>query len=573
MMSIVKKYSIVFFILCTVNCVLASDLSGYIEIRKNYEDLQKNDPAAIPYVNAYIKKAKKESNFPKLVQGYRDAVLFNPSEYKKLIYSDSMIVAALQSRDNDLISIAYLGKGIVYYSNFKKFKPALDEYVKAFQYSKNTKDEYLKYKVIYHLGVVKSYLGYYEDAIVHFKNCTEFFEKKTKDKLHPNEIYNNRKGYFNSLHQLTICHGNTLQYSKVDSIVSLALSQIHEIENSKDFMLEKSYFVKSRGILNFHQNNYEGAIADFTQALPTIIKAADFEWSSIIYFYLGRSYLHYDKDQAVRNFQKVDSIFNTHHFVVPRIISNYEYLINHYKNEKDINKQLYYTKQLLKADSLISIDFTYLSLKIHKEYDRQTLLDEKEYLEKSNLSRAILTIVFFMLAFIFLFLLILDYRKKRNIEIKYKALQDKFHSKKEPKELQTERAILTTKKMSLTPEITNELTEKLSSFEKNNEFIQKGLTQNTLASQLKTNTYYLSTFINENKGMNFNRYIAELRINYITGLLYTQTKYLNYKTVSLAEECGIATRQSFSDLFFEINGIRPTDFIRKRLEEIDNSPK
>ncbi len=96
------------------------------------------------------------------------------------------------------------------------------------------------------------------------------------------------------------------------------------------------------------------------------------------------------------------------------------------------------------------------------------------------------------------------------------------------------------------------------------------MTQNTLASQLKTNTYYLSTFINENKGMNFNQYIAELRINYITKLLYTQKKFLNYTTVSLARECGIATRQSFSDLFFEINGIRPTDFIKKRREEIDN---
>jgi len=75
-------------------------------------------------------------------------------------------------------------------------------------------------------------------------------------------------------------------------------------------------------------------------------------------------------------------------------------------------------------------------------------------------------------------------------------------------------------------------------------------------------------YINENKGMNFNKYMAELRINYITTLLNTNNKYLNYTIEALAEECGIAARQNFSKLFFEINGIRPTDYIKKRKQEL-----
>lgn len=572
-MTTLKNISIIFFIFLSITCLFASENPSYMEIRKDYEDMKKNDVRAIPYVNAYIKKARKELNFPKLVQGYRDAVLFNPSEYKKLIYSDSMIYAALKSKDNDLISISYLGKGIVYYSNFKKFKPALDEYVKAYQYSKNTKDEYLQHKVIYHLGMVKSYLGYYEDAIEHFKDCIEFFENKTKDKLHPNEIYNNRRGYLNSLHQLTICYGNLLQYSKADSTTIVGLSVIDQFDHSNDFLLEKSYFLKSKGVLQFYQNNYAGAIADFNQALPAIIEVSDFEWMSIIYFYLGRSYLKYDSEKAITNFKKVDSIFQKNHFVVPRIRSNYEYLINYYKKNKDIENELYYTKQLLKADSLISKDFTYLASKIHKEYDRQSLLDEKKRLEQSNWRRAILTIAFFVLSFIFLFLFIMHYRKKRKIELKYKELLEKLSSSDVLNNTHPQVVVqeFEPKKMILTFEITNELTQKLDLFEKNHEYIQKGLSQNKLASRLKTNTYYLSTFINESKGMNFNRYISELRISYITRLLYSDKKYLKYTIEALAGECGIATRQSFSDLFFDINGIRPKDFIRKRKEEIDSS--
>lgn len=571
-MTVLQKVPFVFLILLTLNCLLAADPPTFGEIRKKYEDLQKNDVRALPFVNKFIEKAKKESNFPQLVQGYRDAVLFNPLGFKKLMYSDSMVYAALLTRDNDLISIAYLGKGIVYYSNFKKYKPALDEYVKAFHYSKTTKDGYLKHKVLYHLGVVKNYLGYYDDAISHFKECVNFFEKKSESKLHPNEIYNYRKGYFNSLHQLTICYGNMMQYEKADSIVLVGLSQIDNTDNARDFTMERNYFVKSRGILNFYHHNNEGAIADLNQSLPAIIEADDFEWMSIIYFYLGRSYLNLDNDKAISNFQKVDSIFSKYNFMVPRIRSNYEYLINHYRKKKDFDKQLYYTNKLLKADSLISKDFTYLSLKIHKEYDRQTLLDQKKHLENSNYKRSSLAVIFFIFTFILLVVIYLSYRKKRNIEIKYKELQDQFIIKDRVEEISENTSISTIDyPKTLTDEITNDLIQKLLIFEKNNQFIQQGLTENILAAKLKTNTTYLSKVINQTKGMNFNRYIADLRIKYITKLLYTQKKYLHYTIESLATECGMASRQSFSDQFFEINGIRPKDFIRRRKEEIEGN--
>lgn len=64
--------------------------------------------------------------------------------------------------------------------------------------------------------------------------------------------------------------------------------------------------------------------------------------------------------------------------------------------------------------------------------------------------------------------------------------------------------------------------------------------------------------------MNFSRYLGILRINYITQLMYENEKYLNYTIQGLSDECGIASRQNFSDLFQEINGLRPTEFIKKR---------
>ena len=89
------------------------------------------------------------------------------------------------------------------------------------------------------------------------------------------------------------------------------------------------------------------------------------------------------------------------------------------------------------------------------------------------------------------------------------------------------------------------------------------MTLNKLASIFETNSTYLSQFINETKSMNFSRYLGILRINYITQLMYENEKYLNYTIQSLSDECGIASRQNFSDLFQEINGLRPTEFIKR----------
>ena len=51
--------------------------------------------------------------------------------------------------------------------------------------------------------------------------------------------------------------------------------------------------------------------------------------------------------------------------------------------------------------------------------------------------------------------------------------------------------------------------------------------------------------------------------------MYDNPKYLRLKVQGLADECGIGSRQNFSDLFQEINGIRPTDFIKQRKKEME----
>jgi len=551
-----------------------NDPKSYDFFRSKYETFDEGDSRAFLYLKPYIKKAKKENKPDELFQAYKDASFYSKSIQNKLQYADSCIDAAYKSKNDDRISSSYVLRGSIYYAKQKKYKSALDEYLMAYKYAKNSNDLYLKNKISYHLGVIKNYLGYHEEALELFRNCVRYFETElnTANSSFGNEIYNNEKGYLNSLHQMIICYNHLKDSKKADSLIDIGLLKTF---NNTDFSQERSYFLKSKGISEYNNNKYQSAIENFDQSLSMM--KDDFAWMSIDYFYVGKSYLALkNEDLAISNFKKIDSIFNKHEFILPELRENYELLINHYKRKKDHEKQLYYTTQLLKADSIISRDFAYLSMKIHREYDTNTLMEEKGRLETANIWGAYLISGLLITAGILGFILLKRHKKEKSTLDNYLILQEKLrndsYTESEKSNSQTPAAQAENcddKKPHITELLRQDLMQKLKKFEEKKQFTQKGLTIHKLAIQFETNSNYLSYVINEQKGMNFNRYLGDLRIKHITRLLFEKSIYLNYTIDSLAKECGIASRQNFSDLFFEINGIRPTDFIRKRKQEIE----
>ncbi len=122
-------------------------------------------------------------------------------------------------------------------------------------------------------------------------------------------------------------------------------------------------------------------------------------------------------------------------------------------------------------------------------------------------------------------------------------------------------------KKAVQPQAISEKTEtmlmqKLKDFEKTNDFISSDISLQNLAKKLDTNTKYLSEIINKHKQKNFNAYINELRINYITGKLKENPIYRNYKIKYLAEESGFSTHSAFAAAFKTVNGISPAHYIQ-----------
>lgn len=122
------------------------------------------------------------------------------------------------------------------------------------------------------------------------------------------------------------------------------------------------------------------------------------------------------------------------------------------------------------------------------------------------------------------------------------------------------------KTSSLLKESEEQILAALEKFESSKRYNHKDMSLSKLATQLNTNTKYLSEVINRNKGKNFNAYINKLRIDYITEKMKEDTAYLNYKVSYLAEECGYSSHSTFTTVFKSIVGVSPimfVDFIRE----------
>ncbi|WP_300354904.1 helix-turn-helix domain-containing protein [Chryseobacterium sp.] len=105
------------------------------------------------------------------------------------------------------------------------------------------------------------------------------------------------------------------------------------------------------------------------------------------------------------------------------------------------------------------------------------------------------------------------------------------------------------------------LLQGLEKFEKEHGYNEKGIALGKIASQLNTNTKYLSIVIKNHKADNFSNYINTLRINYIIDKIENAPEYRKYKLSYLAEETGFSSANAFSKVFKDFTGVSPSSYI------------
>jgi AraC-like DNA-binding protein len=97
-------------------------------------------------------------------------------------------------------------------------------------------------------------------------------------------------------------------------------------------------------------------------------------------------------------------------------------------------------------------------------------------------------------------------------------------------------------------------------FNQNSPFIKSGYTINDLSSEVHIPVYLLSSFINEEYQTNFNDWINDYRIDYLTNLLKTSPKHLKFTLESLGNQVGFSSRSAFNIAIKKRTGKTPSEF-------------
>ncbi|TGD58949.1 AraC family transcriptional regulator [Flavobacterium humi] len=553
----IKKYVLVFF-LCLGENVIAQESVFKIPdsiINKDYdylfdriEQLEGDTTRQSLYLKSFLLKSKSENHFEEIINGYKNYVHHSPDKLK-LIYADSMVYAAKQSKENNLIGAAYLSKGIVFYG-FKQHNQALDNYLIANEYISKTNDKYLIHKVKYNIGYIKYYLGFYNDAISLFRECVLYFEKEDP------------RGYLNSLHALGLCYNRIGNYGLCSDTNKKGLAEGKRLSETA----MNSYFIHSEGINQYSRKNYREAIRHINYSLPVIKEKEDFANEAVGYFYIGKSYWQLNEQEvALPYFKKVVKIIEDKNYVRPDLRENYELMINYYKSKDNLNLQLYYIQKLLKIDNILDTKYQYLSNRIHKEYDTKKLLIDKKNIEnlldRRKYNDLILGLV---IALLFVSLVFLSYRNIRNKRIyrqKYDELMNKGKAPKlEEKQINSVIADINEEKVK-------SLVKQLEKFEKDNRFLERDLTSVKLAATFDSNAKYLSKIIYHYREKKFVDYINDLKVDYLISLLQRDKLFRNYTNKALAEEVGFSSTQRFANAFFARTGMPVSFFIQELKKE------
>lgn len=527
----------------------------YQEVKKLYLT-NTDDTYRIQLVNDYLKLAKAKKSWDDVAKGYMLFENFNLYNNAKvsLLYSDSIMKIKHLLKSQEDLGIYYYTRGKTL-NILKSHEKAIDALM--FNINLDLKDNYY-YLSLFEIGNIKMlYLNDYLAANKLFEEFHNYMisKKNTKD--------------FNSHFYLHSIFG--LSYTQLE-LKNIEYSYNYNIFGYKESKKYNSDFFKNQFILNqaeYHikKNNPQLAIDSIKKTIDYIVNNDLITNQIWAFSNLGLSYNKLQNEElSIKYFIKVDSIFKINKTFYPKFTVGYLNLIDHYKKEKNYEKQLYYTNQLLKIDSTFRKDYKTIINKLQKDYDVPQLTKEKEALIKQLENKgAYKNYGLWALLVVALSSLALAYYKhlqKKKVEHKIQEISQTAQQPilqlvslpEEPVGLQ---------KDPLPINIVLDLEIKLKKFEKNLGFLKSDLDSKSLAADLDTNVKYLSVFINQyGKGLKFNDYINQLRINYVIQQLDSQPKWQNYSIDALAQKAGFNRADTFSKAFYKLTDFKPSEFIK-----------
>lgn len=563
-----KYCKILFLLLFTILVSAQSrqkDLTklSYEDLKKTFWDNEGNTKKQLEYANAYLVKAKRGNDPIEKARGSYLISLISTNEIA-IRYLDSSIAYSKNLNDPKYPAYAYSEKGFVYKKQFK-YKEAIDNFLIAENIAKKNNPD-LYYDTKFSIAVLRSEeLGEVKEALTLYKECLKYYsDKKVRDPEYSYSYQLLLFGLADAYKALNISDSATY-YNKLGYVESKATNSNHL----------NALFVLNEGANKVFTGNFSEALDSINKALPRIIFYKDRGNILAAYYYTAKAYDGMNnKKEAVKNFIKVDSIYNINKRITPEFVSGYPYLISHFKKNGDKINQLKYLTEYMQIDSVLQNNYKELTKKLQKEYDTPYLIQEKESLIESLKKDNIKS--YWSIGFLIIIIILTtglgfyQYKLKKNYHSRFKKIMKSLSTPNENYTEEKEQGLKINKSkvdtIGINEEIINQILKKLTAFEKNKGFLEANITIQTLSDTFETNNKYVSKIVNIYKEKTFVQYINDLRIEYALNCLKEESKLRKYTINALALEFGFNSAESFSTAFHKKTGIKPTYFI-KQIEE------
>lgn len=519
----------------------------YPELKNKFYDYYDHNKVsqAKQIAKYYLQKAKKEKNTLETAEGY-NLVHFNENFPTALKYTDSLALITKEVKGNLYPARTYLIKGNLYYKH-DNLKAALDNYILGLKYAKEQNDEKQTAYANMNIAYINSYIGKNEEAAKIFRYYLYNRNNITDDYQH------------NQMRiALISCY---LEINNLDSAnILIREGQVYAGTNKNNYDLSLYSFLS--GTHDLKLKKYSTAITKLSKVYDDLIKINENNANLALYS-LGTAYDGLkDKEKVVETYIKLDSNIQKTDIIFPELRDVYTYLIDYYKEKNDKEKQLYYIDRFLKIDKKLDEQFRYLSTELPKKYDTPNLLLEKENIINELKSKKLLFYTTIGIMALLLLTLFFLYCKSRKAEIIHrKTAQDLINSIEERHKInpETEVSEVINEEASvqqepkvvknIPDEVVQAIFKELQDFEKNEQFLKKGITLSSLAQSINTNTAYLSEVINSYKEKNFTAYLNDLRIDYALERLKEDKRFRSYKLAVIADELGYNNAQAFTAAF------------------------
>ena len=518
----------------------------------NRYQLSKDNLLKDTYANAIVKKAKREQDTIRLIGGYSFKSELS-EDIDHLAYQDSIIFITKSNGNKYQPAIAYLTKGFYYY-NKGDYVNALENAIKSRSYAKEYINKDLELRSNHYVGVFKTKLGNYKEALTIFKDNLNYYNSI---EINPHDFDMLK---LNSIHSIALTYNDlneldsTYYYNKIGYAKSLEINDV-KFEN---------YFRLNEGVSLYKQAKYNSAIDSLEKTIDVLVNTEDYPSIAKVNFYLAKSFeKQLNSKKAISYYKKVDSIFRFTNDIHPHLRESYERLINYYENIDDYQNQLVYVNQLIRLDSILHQNKMYLTNKIIKEYDIPNLISEKEriisILENNNSKRVMYFYWLLVLFFVSLIGFIYQYKKRKLYKKRFEEIIRSENSKTN----QTLNVESTSKEINIASDLVKTILDGLSTFEKGKAFLDQNFTIQDLAKEINTNATYLSKVVNHYKKVSFTHYINNLRIEYTIEELKKNDIFRKYTLKAIANDVGFKKSESFSSAFVKYAGIKPAYFLKQ----------